>query len=55
MQKSLYPRHRQAVVVAAAVIIGLPHDVNLHQIRRLLTLKAHVLASSSGDEEEILM
>jgi hypothetical protein len=32
-----------------------PHDVNLHQIRRLLTLKAHALASSSGDEEEEIL
>jgi hypothetical protein len=29
--------------------------VNLHQIRKLLTLKVHAPASSSGDEEEILM
>jgi hypothetical protein len=55
VQKSLYPQHRQVVVVVATVA-ELPHDMNLHQIRRLSTLKAHAPANRSGDEdEEILM
>ncbi len=56
VHKSLYPQHRQAAVAVAAtaVVAGLPHDVNLHHMRRLSTLKAHA-ASSSGDKEEILM
>jgi hypothetical protein len=53
VQKSLYPQHRQAAATAA--VAGLPHDVNLHHMKRLSTLKAHAPASSSGDEEEILM
>jgi hypothetical protein len=32
-----------------------PHDVKLHQIKRLSTLKAHAPASSSGDEEEEIL
>ncbi len=56
VQKSIYPQHRQAAAAAAAAAVaGLPHDVNLHRMRRLSTLKAHAPASSSGHEEEILM
>lgn len=51
VQKRVYPQPRQAAAAAAA---GLPHDVNLHHMRRLSTLQAHA-ASSSGHEEEILM
>jgi hypothetical protein len=52
VQQSLYPQRHQAA--AAAAVAGLPHDVNLHHMRRLSTLQAHA-ASSSGHEEEILM
>ncbi|KAH8967836.1 hypothetical protein BDL97_03G098000 [Sphagnum fallax] len=53
VQKRVYPQHRQAA--AAAAVAGLPHDVNLHHMRRLSTLKAHAPASSSGDEEEEIL
>ncbi len=49
VQHSLYPQHHQAAAVA-----GLPHAVNVHDMRRLSTLQAHA-ASSSGHEEEIPM
>jgi hypothetical protein len=49
VQHSLYPQHHQAAAVA-----GLPHAVNVHDMRRLSTLQAHA-ASSSGHEEGIPM